>query len=152
MTETVLESPSPGGKITPLGTSQDWIEISWKFKSLHDIFDHAWSSGACVDVSQCWLMTETVFVLETQLQVEKLLHWGYLRNGKRYHRNSKTYPHIFDHARLNGLIADIVRCRLSTTDGKYHGKPAPGGKIASLVLASLSKQVPLCRALMEMWV
>ena len=95
---------------------------------------------------------DCVRVGHPQLQVEKLLHRGYLMNGKRYHRNSKTYPHIFDHARLNELIADIVRCRMSTTDGKYHGKPAPGGKIASLVLASLSKQVPLCRALMEMWV
>ena len=24
----------------------------------------------------------------------KLLHWGYLRNGKRYNQNSKTYHHI----------------------------------------------------------
>jgi hypothetical protein len=41
---------------------------------------------------------------------------------------------------------------VSTTYGKYHGKPAPCGKIASLVLDSSSEQVALCRALMEMWV
>ena len=96
--------------------SLHWAHLrsGWRYhgnsKAYTDIFDHAWYSWACVDVSQCWLMTDTVFVLETQLQVEKSFHWGYLRTGKRYHRNSKTYPHIFDHARLNGLSADIAWC------------------------------------------
>jgi len=78
------------------------------------IFDHARINGNIVDiVRHC----PTLFDVNRPRFLDGGLQTGstlYLWNGMRYHRNYNEYPHIFDHARTIGDIADIGRRRPTT--------------------------------------